>query len=80
MAAPATERSGSRSRLPGEQWAVRQAWAAGRGGVDAHTSGLVGSGDRYLVVVLTHHPEGYSLPKAESRVTAVVAEPAALLD
>ncbi|TDD49652.1 serine hydrolase [Saccharopolyspora elongata] len=67
------------SALPGEEWGVKQAWAAGRGGVDVHTSGLVGSGDRYIVVVLTHHPEGYSLAKAESRVTAEVAELSALL-
>ncbi|MEV0701503.1 serine hydrolase [Saccharopolyspora sp. NPDC050389] len=67
------------SALSGQPWGVKQAWAAGRGGVDAHTSGLVGSDDRYIVVVLTHHPEGYSLPKAESRVTAEVEELAALL-
>jgi hypothetical protein len=67
------------SALPGEPWAIKQGWAAGRGGVDAHTSGLVGDEDRYIVVVLTHHEEGFSLPIAERRVTADVAELASLL-
>jgi beta-lactamase family protein len=66
--------------LAGEPWAIKQGWADGRGGVDAHTTGLVGDEDRYIVVVLTHHPEDFSLPIAERRVTAEVAELAPLLD
>ncbi|MGP4020988.1 serine hydrolase [Saccharopolyspora sp. 5N708] len=66
--------------LSDQPWAIKQGWADGRGGVDAHTSGLVGGDDRYIVVVLTHHPEGFSLPTAQRRVTAEVAELAELLD
>lgn len=66
--------------LPDKPWAIKQGWASGRGGVDAHTSGIVGDNDRYIVVVLTHHPEGYSLPIAERKVTDEVADLAATLE
>lgn len=67
------------SGLPGQRWAIKQGWAAGRGGVDAHTSGLVGTGDRYIVVVLTHHPEGTALADATRQLTATTAALAPLL-
>ncbi|MDQ0380805.1 serine hydrolase [Amycolatopsis thermophila] len=59
--------------LPGRSWAIKQGWAAGRGGVDAHTSGLVGPGDRYVVVVLTHRPSGTAMASAMREVTEATA-------
>ncbi|WP_435118911.1 serine hydrolase [Amycolatopsis thermoflava] len=55
--------------LPGRPWAIKQGWAAGRGGVDAHTSGVVGTGDQYVVVVLSHRPGGTALETAMREVT-----------
>lgn len=63
-----------------QPWAIKQAWAEGRGGVDAHTSGLVGTGDRYVVVVLTHHPEGGALAAATNQLTSATQALAPLLD
>ncbi len=51
-------------------WAVKQGWAAGHGAVDAHTTGLVGSGDRYIVVVLSSFPERTDLKTANAQVTS----------
>ncbi|GAA3840980.1 serine hydrolase [Amycolatopsis tucumanensis] len=59
--------------LPGRPWAIKQGWAAGRGGVDAHTSGVVGTGDRYVVVVLSHRPGGTALETAMREVTETTA-------
>ncbi|WP_370949928.1 hypothetical protein AB5J62_20635 [Amycolatopsis sp. cg5] len=50
--------------------AVKQGWAAGRGAVDAHTTGLVGEDDRYIVVILSSSPEGTGLTEATTAVTA----------
>ncbi|MFD8492916.1 hypothetical protein [Amycolatopsis sp. NPDC059657] len=50
--------------------AVKQGWAAGRGAVDAHTTGLVGEDDRYIVVILSTSPEGTGLTEATAAVTA----------
>lgn len=50
--------------------AVKQGWAAGRGAVDAHTTGLVGEDDRYVVVILSSSPEGTALTEATTTVTA----------
>lgn len=66
------------SALP-RPWAIKQGWAAGRGGIDAHTSGLVGEGDRYILVVLTHYPEGGDLATAEQNVTRETSDLASLL-
>ncbi|MFD5247831.1 serine hydrolase [Amycolatopsis sp. NPDC058340] len=52
-------------------WAVKQGWAAGRGSVDAHTTGLVGEGDRYIVVILSGSAEGTGLDVATAAVTSV---------
>lgn len=52
-------------------WAVKQGWAAGRGSVDAHTTGLVGEGDRYIVVILSGSAEGTGLGEATAAVTSV---------
>lgn len=66
--------------LPGRSWAIKQGWAAGRGGVDAHTSGLVGPADRYVIVVLTHRPSGTGLANAALQLTATTAELEPLLE
>ncbi|GHF28173.1 hypothetical protein GCM10017786_72820 [Amycolatopsis deserti] len=65
--------------LPGRAWAIKQGWAAGRGGVDAHTSGLVGAGDRYVVVVLSHRPSGTAMETAMREVTQTTAAVEGLL-
>ncbi|MEC3976030.1 hypothetical protein [Amycolatopsis sp. H20-H5] len=54
-------------------WAIKQGWAAGRNGVDVHTTGLVGEQDRYIVVVLTSYPEGSDLGAATRAITAAAA-------
>lgn len=38
--------------------------------VELHTSGLVGKGDRYIVVILTGYPVGTPWDTARSAVTA----------
>jgi hypothetical protein len=68
------------SALDDWPWAIKQGWAAGRGGTDAHTSGLLGDGDRYIVVVLTSHPDGVDLDAATQAVTAKTATIAAVLE
>ncbi|MEV7554327.1 serine hydrolase [Amycolatopsis sp. NPDC089917] len=54
-------------------WAVKQGWAAGRGAVDAHTTGLVGEGDRYIVVILSSHADGTALAVATASATSAAA-------
>ncbi|MGY6652197.1 hypothetical protein ACXIZN_08475 [Amycolatopsis sp. TRM77291] len=56
--------------FPGRPWAVKQVCAAGRGSVDAHTTGLVGEGDRYIVVMLSAFADGTSLGVATAAVTS----------
>ncbi|MFC3450137.1 serine hydrolase [Amycolatopsis speibonae] len=51
-------------------WAIKQGWAAGHGAVDAHTTGLVGEGDRYIVVILSSHAEGTDLAVATAAATS----------
>ncbi|WP_410605175.1 serine hydrolase [Amycolatopsis sp. lyj-90] len=51
-------------------WAVKQGWASGRGAVDAHTTGLVGEGDRYVVVILSSFAEGTDLGTATATATS----------
>ena len=62
------------SAFPGRPWAVKQGWAAGRGSVDAHTTGLVGEGDRYIVVMLSAFADGTSLDVATAAVTSAAVE------
>lgn len=54
-------------------WAVKQGWAAGRGAVDAHTTGLVGESDRYIVVILSSFTEGTDLSVATAAATSAAA-------
>jgi hypothetical protein len=59
--------------LAGLPWAIKQGWAAGRGSVEAHTTGLVGAGDRYLVVLLAGYPDGTDLQTAAQATTSSAA-------
>ncbi|MFJ8912505.1 hypothetical protein [Amycolatopsis sp. NPDC102389] len=61
-------------------WAVKQGWAAGRGSVDAHTTGLVGEGDRYIVVILSGSAEGTGLDVATAAVTSAAKALASRLE
>ncbi|MBN6036173.1 hypothetical protein [Amycolatopsis sp. 195334CR] len=53
-------------------WAVKQGWACCRPKRQLHTTGLVGENDRYIVVVLSDHPESVGYATASKRVTEVV--------
>lgn len=54
-------------------WAVKQGWSCCRPTRMLHTSGVVGDGDRYIVAVLTEHPEAVSYATGSKRLTAVVS-------
>jgi len=62
------------------EWAIKQGWAAGHGSIDAHTSGLVGENDRYIVVVLTSYTNGMDLAAATRAVTTKTATIVPLLE
>jgi hypothetical protein len=62
------------------QWAIKQGWAAGHGATDAHTSGLVGENDRYIVVVLTSYTNGMDVVAASRAVTTKTATIIPLLE
>ncbi|QFU94139.1 serine hydrolase [Amycolatopsis sp. YIM 10] len=53
-------------------WAVKQGWACCRPKRQLHTTGLLGEDDRYVVVVLSDHPESVGYATASKRVTEVV--------
>jgi len=53
-------------------WSVKQGWACCRGSRILHSSGAVGEGDRYIVVVLTSQPSSTTYAGAGRRVTEVV--------
>ncbi|OXM53059.1 hypothetical protein [Amycolatopsis alba] len=61
-------------------WAVKQGWASGRGAVDAHTTGLVGEDDRYVVVILSSFAEGTDLGAATARATSAAVSLAPRLE
>jgi len=61
-------------------WAIKQGWASGQGGTEAHTSGLVGEKDRYIVVVLSSYSQGADLGVAMKAVTSKTDEVARLLE
>lgn len=67
------------SALDAWPWAIKQGWASGQGGTEAHTSGLVGEKDRYIVVVLSSYSQGADLGTAMKAVTTKTAEVAGLL-
>jgi hypothetical protein len=60
-------------------WAIKQGWATGQGGTEAHTSGLVGEKDRYIVVVLSSYSQGADLGTAMKTVTTKTDEIARVL-
>lgn len=53
-------------------WSIKQGWSCCRGARILHTSGVVGEGDRYIVVVLTSQPTSTTYTSGGRRVTAVV--------
>lgn len=56
----------------GRPWAVKQGWACCRPGRDLHSTGVVGAGGRYVVVVLTQQPADLDQGTSARRVTSVV--------
>jgi len=50
--------------------AVKQGWSDSAANIVVHSTGLVGTGWRYVVVVLTEHPRGMSWARASASVTA----------
>ena len=54
----------------GGTWAIKQGWSNSRTDLVIHTSGLVGDGWRYVVVLLTEHPLGIPVRTATGSVTA----------
>jgi hypothetical protein len=57
----------------GRPWAVKQGWSCCRPARTLHTTGVVGDDDRYIVVVLTEHPDSVDYAVGSRRVTAVVS-------
>jgi cell division septation protein DedD len=47
---------GITTAVPAGQWWVKQAWACCRPAWDVHTTGLVGPGQRYIVVAMSQQP------------------------
>ncbi|WNV82259.1 serine hydrolase [Umezawaea sp. Da 62-37] len=54
------------------RWAVKQGWSCCAGHRTLHSTGLVGSDHRYVVVVLTGQPVETPVPEARARVTRIV--------
>jgi hypothetical protein len=52
------------------QWAVKQGWGSNRSAKVVHSTGLVGPGFRYVVVLLTEHPPGTDWQTCARSVTA----------
>ncbi|WP_439385699.1 hypothetical protein [Amycolatopsis lexingtonensis] len=57
----------------GRPWAVKQGWSCCGPTRMLHTSGVVGDGDRYIVVVLSEHPASVDYATGSKRVTAIVS-------
>lgn len=55
------------------QWAVKQGWGSNDTAMVLHSTGLVGPGLRYVVVLLTEHPLGSGWPTCSRAVTAAAA-------
>jgi hypothetical protein len=58
--------------LPGMPWAIKQGWSEGQGVVAVHSTGLVGAGDRYIVVLMTEHPARVGWRAAMRQATATM--------
>jgi len=69
--------------LPGLPSAVKQGWSSGQGVVAVHSTGLVGAGDRFVVVLMTEHPSrvgwrtAMQLATETARLLAPLLTPAA---
>ncbi len=51
-------------------WAIKQGWSSTPAAIAVHSTGLVGPGWRYLVVMLTEHPRSASWDAGADAVTA----------
>ncbi|SDD72823.1 hypothetical protein [Actinokineospora iranica] len=51
-------------------WAVKQSWGSAADHVAVHSTGTLGAGDRYIVVLMTNHPPGTPFRSATAAVTA----------
>jgi hypothetical protein len=56
------------------QWAVKQGWGNNDHAMVLHSTGLVGEGWRYVVVLLTEHPLGSGWRTSADSVTAAASE------
>lgn len=54
----------------GGTWAIKQGWSNSTNDIVLHSTGLVGDGWRYVVVLLTEHPLGVSWAVAAQSVTS----------
>ncbi|RJQ74981.1 hypothetical protein D5S17_21810 [Pseudonocardiaceae bacterium YIM PH 21723] len=54
-------------------WAVKQGWACCTPGIDLHTTGVLGTNDRYILIVLTSQQGDVDWATASANVTAVTA-------
>ncbi|HEV7648932.1 MAG TPA: hypothetical protein VGP26_12270 [Actinophytocola sp.] len=55
------------------QWAVKQGWGSNDRARVLHSTGLVGPGFRYVVVLLTEHPLGSGWPACARSLTAAAS-------
>jgi hypothetical protein len=62
-----------------QKWAVKQAWTNTNREISAHSTGLVGEGWPYIVILLTEHPRTQGWPVATRSVTAAAQTVAPLL-
>jgi hypothetical protein len=62
---------GITAALPDGEWWAKQAWACCRPAWDVHTTGLVGSDHRYVVVALSQQPLAGGFGGATKVITAV---------
>lgn len=67
------QRFGIPNAANGRPWAAKQGWACCSGKRTLHTTGLVGADDRYIVVVLTSHPEKSTWASASAVVTKIAS-------
>jgi len=67
------QRFGIPNAANGRRWAAKQGWACCAGKRTLHTTGLVGADDRYIVVVLTSHPEKSTWASASATVTKIAS-------
>ncbi|MFC4001949.1 hypothetical protein ACFS2C_18830 [Prauserella oleivorans] len=59
--------------LPNTAWAIKQGWMEIDNGVVLNTTGVVGTGGRYIVALFTLQPDGTGFDSASEAVTAGMA-------